>query len=75
MVKQIKAFPYEGVDDYGFRSRSSGMDLRDYIATSAMQGMLANQKSHEILKSIPEYAYDVADAMMREREKRNMSDK
>lgn len=53
-----------------------GMDLRDYFAAKAMQGLLANPKLHEqILKTggagggwIEDAAYGWADAMMRARE-------
>ena len=57
------AFPTE----YG---AVSGMNLRDYFAAKAMQGMIA---SYGYLRSevdvIAESAYDCADAMLKERAK------
>jgi hypothetical protein len=62
----MKAFP---------GNRFEGMDLRDYFAAKAMQGLLANPKLQEqILKTggafggwIEESAYGMADAMMKAR--------
>jgi hypothetical protein len=62
----MKAFP---------NNRSEGMDLRDYFAAKAMQGLLANPKLQEqILKTggafggwIESAAYGWADAMMKAR--------
>jgi len=53
--------------------RSEGMDLRDYFAAKAMQGLLANPKlQEEILKMgqswIFDSAYAMADTMMKVRE-------
>jgi hypothetical protein len=50
-----------------------GMDLRDYFAAAALQGLLANPKLHEeIMKMgqswVPDSAYGWADAMIRARE-------
>ena len=49
---------------------SDGMNLRDYFAAKAMQGMIA---SYGYLRSevdvIAESAYDCADAMLKERAK------
>jgi len=44
------------------------MTLRDYFAAAAMQGMLADAEG-ESNDSIARYSYDLADAMIREREK------
>jgi hypothetical protein len=65
----VKAFPN--------MTGEKGMDLRDYFAAKAMQGLLANPKLQEqILKAggafgswIEDAAYGWADAMMRAREK------
>jgi hypothetical protein len=62
----MKAFPTH---------KEEGMDLRDYFAAKAMQGLLANPKLQEqILKTggafggwIEESAYGMADAMMKVR--------
>jgi hypothetical protein len=66
-----KAFPYE--DSY----MHHGMDLRDYFAAKAMQGLFSDPDHqlgawdnytdwHENLTS---QAYQIADAMMKAREK------
>lgn len=81
----MKAFPCKaylrdtsgaviGISDY------PGMDLRDYFAAKALQGMLGNPTSDdyedevlrrenykEYCKSFAESAYEVADAMMEAR--------
>jgi hypothetical protein len=44
-----------------------GMDLRDYFAAKALQGLLATNDNAVI--DIVESAYIYADAMMKEREK------
>jgi hypothetical protein len=45
----------------------SGMTLRDYFAARAMQGMLADPSTPEIM-DIAGAAYEVADAMLKARE-------
>jgi hypothetical protein len=61
----MKAFPTH---------REEGMDLRDYFAAKAMQGMLANKgvtynkNADENDKSGAERAYKIADVMMKARE-------
>ena len=49
-----------------------GMDLRDYFASQVIAGFLANNKT-DYYKNIPELmvklAYEMADLMMKEREK------
>jgi hypothetical protein len=45
----------------------SGMTLRDYMAAKAMQGMLADPSTPEIM-DIAGAAYEVADAMLKARE-------
>lgn len=74
------AFPvtrYVNADGETFDSKIQGMDLRDYFAAKAMQGLLANPKLHaHILKQggafggwIESSAYGWADAMLEAREK------
>lgn len=67
----MKAFP---------NHRSEGMELRDYFAAKAMQGMNANTNDdHDVeLETYDEYcaeiarcAYKMADAMMEARKKKN----
>ena len=64
----MKAFPDSHM------CNNEGMDLRDYFAAKAMQAIINNsdQKSISILEVdlwIGNYAYTVADAMMKAREK------
>ncbi len=44
------------------------MDLRDYFAAKAMQGILADPNVHMSEDDLARWAYEVADTMMRERE-------
>ena len=47
------------------------MDLRDYFAAKAMQALLTSiesEKEHQAAL-VPSTAYDIADAMLKEREK------
>lgn len=46
-----------------------GMDLRDYFAAKAMQGDLANPEVKETAAARSEWAYKMADAMIKERNK------
>ena len=57
------AFPYvcDAAEHY-----SDGMTLRDYFAAKAMQGMLADPSTPEIM-DIAGAAYEVADAMLEAR--------
>lgn len=69
----MKAFPT--CKDNGHLENQDGMDLRDYFAAKALQGLLANPKlSNQILKEggafggwIEKSAYGWADAMMEAR--------
>jgi hypothetical protein len=51
-----------------------GMELRDYVATHALAGMLADPnveiKDNEAIRSVAEFSYDLADAMLLARVKR-----
>jgi len=51
-----------------------GMDLRDYFAANILTGLLANAhndvKDNDAVRSITEFSYDLADAMMLARQKR-----
>ena len=66
------AFPFEYFDEQLQRARvMHGMTLRDYFAAKAMQGLLAGTLTPEIVWSqsdVAETAYNVADAMIKERE-------
>jgi len=57
--ENMKAFPYTGAG-------SDGMDLRDYFAAKAMQGLLASD-TYDPVSQIVRNAYEIADAMMKER--------
>jgi len=66
----IKAFPVNTEWDYGGEQgfKSAGMDLRDYMAAKAMQGMIDSSiESGVSLEFIAESAYRMADAMMEAR--------
>jgi division protein CdvB (Snf7/Vps24/ESCRT-III family) len=58
----MKAFPYTGAG-------TDGMDLRDYFAAKAMQGMLAGyQGNPPEPEKVVEDAYYYADQMLKARE-------
>lgn len=66
----MKAFPTPS------NLTNQGMDLRDYFAAKAMQGLLANKhmgdsalhdRAEDWLGDITSTAYDFADAMMKAR--------
>ena len=59
------AFPC--TDAKGFTSE--GMSLRDYFAGQALAGMLADETKQGSRGNYAEDAYDIADAMLAEREK------
>ena len=54
-------------DAKGFTSE--GMSLRDYFAGQALAGMLADETKQGSRGNYAEDAYDIADAMLAEREK------
>ena len=64
-MKNIKAFPFP---DPSPENRTSGMDLRDYFAAKAMQGLCSYNTAGE-WRIIAEISYLIADAMLKEREK------
>lgn len=59
----MKAFP---------NHRSEGMELRDYFAAQAMQGLLSQMQKgqEEQVPFLPSIAYKIADLMIDEREKK-----
>ena len=76
----MKAYPFiHKHPTTGNTKLEEGMDLRDYFAGLAMQGLLANPKlADEIRKQggaysgwIEDSAYSRADAMMKAREVKN----
>jgi hypothetical protein len=72
----MKAFPNAPFSDAG-RQQDTGMDLRDYFAAHAMQGMLAHTgviygKTASLDDSAGAIrAYEIADKMMKAREFKN----
>lgn len=54
------------------KQQSTGMDLRDYFAAKAIEGMLSNSNNQRLerfdLPVFAKVAYEMADAMMKARE-------
>lgn len=82
MMKNEPAFPRPMVyvPCEGVENGQDGMTLRDYFAAKAMQGCLAyshcdpstgNWQENSSPESVAKYAYEIADAMLKEREKTN----
>ena len=79
----MKAFPTgkTGDKNHDFYVSQDGMDLRDYFAAQAMQGLLSNAdivKTHQNIATFTDVSpsdilckesYFIADAMMKAREK------
>ena len=67
------AFPRPAGDYNGTKrgnGAQDGMSLRDYFAAKAMQGMIAADVDFDISKvEKAKYAYEMADAMLKERQK------
>lgn len=59
VTENSKAFP---------NHRSEGMDLRDYFAAKAMQGYVVNTNV-PVAENIARVAYEIADAMLAEKQK------
>ena len=57
------AFPVPNLE---FDSEFNGMTLRDYFAAKAMTVLMQNE--HSTFKDDAQYAYEVADAMLKARE-------
>jgi len=51
------------------KDMKEGMTLRDYFAAAAMQGFLSSEHFGGAYKLAAEYAYQVADEMLFQREK------
>ena len=63
---KMKAFPKS---NHQFFDAQEGMDLRDYFAAKAMQGLILMQKGYEYDgMSLAIHSYKMADAMMKARE-------
>ena len=65
----MKAFPIpeHTKRDYEFPPKHEGMDLRDYFAAKALQGLLNEAHNDYSDQAITELAYSLADAMMEAR--------
>lgn len=72
MHTQIKAFTsYQVFDKKGnLFTTTDGMDLRDYFAAKAMQGIFAsgNLNQSDTYETIAKDSYELADAMLKARE-------
>ena len=64
MANHTPAFP---LDVRGTEFSPPGMDLRDYFAAHAVQGLLANPEVSGTNASLAADAYNMADQMMVER--------
>lgn len=75
LIKMVgeSAFPVKTDMADGSSIESMGMSLRDYFAAKAMQGILVNTERNEFsfgkVNEIASKAYELADAMLRAREK------
>lgn len=70
------AFPREDYQanghERGFEKLGQeGMSMRDYFAAKAMQGELASGEASQKAENIAEWAYSVADAMIKARSAHN----
>ena len=67
----MKAFPQ--THELMLDGKSQGMDLRDYFAAKALQGMIAspNCDTEVNVTVISRNAYLLADAMIKERERKD----
>ena len=61
--------PLNPGEQYDVHGPADGMTLRDYFAAKAMQGALANPEVKETAGARSEWAYEIADAMLKERAK------
>lgn len=69
----MKAFPrMSHTDCFGYKHPAEdGMDLRDYFAAKAMQGIVHMFSPDDFFnpERVTKISYQIADAMMKEREK------
>ena len=61
--------PLNPGERYDVHGPADGMTLRDYFAAKAMQGALVNPEVKETAGARSEWAYEIADAMLKERAK------
>ena len=60
------AFPFVAEDETGMMI-NMGMDLRDYFAAKAMQGLLSNRNAEAAIDEFAAKSYRMADAMLKQR--------
>lgn len=58
--------PAPPLDSVNWKSEN-GMELRDYFAVKAMEGLINQQV--EVIPTLAQMAYEIADAMLKAREK------
>jgi hypothetical protein len=64
----MKAYPFQHRHPTtGVTTSSEGMDLRDYFAASALQGLLAHY-DFKVINDFSLESYKMADAMLKARE-------
>jgi len=70
-MNKIKAFPYIVYDSETEQpcGQEGWLDMRDYFAAKAMQGLLAYPEADMTLEEIAIDSYRYADAMMKQRAK------
>ena len=66
-MKDIPAFPLHNHGAQTLGLHVTGMNLRDYFAAKAMQGLLASEVNAP-LKTFATKAYEMADAMLEARD-------
>lgn len=54
---------------YGVTNSVGGMSLRDYFAACALQGLLLANQRGRVKRNVAKSAYDMADAMLKQRSK------
>jgi hypothetical protein len=72
-MTERSAFPYNvfvSDEDGTHQIVETGLSIRDYFAAAALQGMLADLDMNGEPDPVAVIAYNYADAMMAEREKR-----
>lgn len=71
LTQNLSAFPVynQPTDGFSFQATSEGMTLRDYFAAKAMQGIVISIGALDKVDDLVGAAYEIADAMLEEREK------
>ena len=66
-MTKVSAFPW-AIDDGENITGQKGMTLRDYFAAKAIQGLLADGVGSLMDEELADWAYKLANAMMKARE-------